>query len=417
MRLYSQRLFEQFSGDKVLCWLSILDCINEPASSLRGYPGTSDTFLPENTEHQDDLDALRKRWHDTSTISKLDDLFSFLYSRKRSLSMSYSFSNPISSPGSDKISLCSSESLQPLMSLGSSMSSGMSSGISIASWRQRPRKGRELSQQRKQSEDLAPNNSAGDITRSRGDQFGPGTSNHQISDFFPGTPGEQDMDEIDLRLLQASFIRDIPKLYQLRHAPLRDDKASEYQCTQCVSTKKYRIAYTWRRHEMTAHFPSKVWVCAPQSIRMCDSQTPCTIKAYDCGCKTTLALHKYRFESCWERPIDDRVFDRMDSMRQHLRVYHRLTASDAKMLSEESTRHIPEEVVGSYGLNCHFCGYKCDSIEDRFEHIEKHFSQDQMTVQDWLCLRTNEDPHTFLYRVRSHLPFTRKKFGKLLEKS
>ncbi|KZL87200.1 c2h2 type zinc finger domain-containing protein [Colletotrichum incanum] len=142
-----------------------------------------------------------------------------------------------------------------------------------------------------------------------------------------------------------------------------------YQCTFCTET--FRTKYDWQRHEKSLHIPLERWTCSPSGPTSVNPETE-KICCVFCGQVEPLLDHiaRHNFDAC-----QDRVFNRRDHLKQHLRLFH--DADGVDWVIEAWKASSPE--VKS---RCGFCGKSLESFSERADHLSDHFKTGR-TMADW----------------------------------
>ncbi|KFA56089.1 hypothetical protein S40293_00186 [Stachybotrys chartarum IBT 40293] len=153
------------------------------------------------------------------------------------------------------------------------------------------------------------------------------------------------------------------------------DVRKPFQCTFCTET--FRTKYDWQRHENSQHLPLERWICMPNGPRHY-SRNENACSCVFCGLENPDDGHleTHNSSACQSRFVHDRVFNRKDHLRQHLKLFH-----NTKFVEETMGEwKIPIPAVRS---RCGFCGLLLDSWEDRVHHLGDHFKKGK-TMADWV---------------------------------
>jgi len=132
-----------------------------------------------------------------------------------------------------------------------------------------------------------------------------------------------------------------------------------YQCTFCG--KDFPKRWTWQRHEEALHAPPQVWVCESSTYDKTGSLVFCPI----CEVQTTCT---HDFISCWQKPVHQRTFHRLDNFVQHLKGPH-----SAGTWAREGLYQSKSVVTPVKALPCPFCVGELPDWGQRVLHVASHF--------------------------------------------
>jgi hypothetical protein len=140
-----------------------------------------------------------------------------------------------------------------------------------------------------------------------------------------------------------------------------------YQCTFC--TEDFKTKHDWQRHEKSLHLPIEQWVCAlhgPRALELDTERMCCVFCGEPDPDDTHFAVHNY--QSCHERKLEERTFNRKDHLNQHLQLVHNSKFDKWSM----SSWRVPMPNIQS---RCGFCGIKMSTWEERVDHLAAHFKE------------------------------------------
>ncbi|PSN60810.1 hypothetical protein BS50DRAFT_198419 [Corynespora cassiicola Philippines] len=135
-----------------------------------------------------------------------------------------------------------------------------------------------------------------------------------------------------------------------------------YGCTYPKCHKRFGAKSDWKRHENSQHFQLEAFRCHMTSPL---SQTPC-----------------------------GELFYRPELFKTHLQQEHKMTQTD-RIDHELKARRIGKNGQGQF-----WCGF-CQVIvklekkrnaawDERFDHIDMHFSKEKKGIEDWLCVEAKK---------------------------
>ncbi|KAG8356554.1 hypothetical protein FVEN_g5701 [Fusarium venenatum] len=146
-------------------------------------------------------------------------------------------------------------------------------------------------------------------------------------------------------------------------------KPTPFECTFC--TERFHKKYDWQRHEKSIHLGLERWLCRAETSESLhpESGKPCCIF---CSQEEPGQEHiqDHNPLSCQER-----IFNRKDHLRQHLRLVHRADFVPWSMDSWKDT-------ISEVSSRCGFCGISFSTWQARSEHIAEHFKMGQ-TMAAW----------------------------------
>ncbi|CAI6332104.1 unnamed protein product [Periconia digitata] len=143
-----------------------------------------------------------------------------------------------------------------------------------------------------------------------------------------------------------------------------------YGCTYPKCFKRFGAKSDWKRHENSQHYQQEVYLCHyPSTV---PSLTPSTEPFTPCN---ELYYHSNQF-------------------RAHLEEEHKI--SDPQKLE----RDLRERRIGMGNQRRFWCGF-CKTIvplrekrnaawDERFDHIDNHFSKKEQRIEDWTCLEAGK---------------------------
>ncbi|PVH99496.1 hypothetical protein DM02DRAFT_656337 [Periconia macrospinosa] len=142
-----------------------------------------------------------------------------------------------------------------------------------------------------------------------------------------------------------------------------------YGCTYPKCFKRFGAKSDWKRHENNQHYQQEAYLCNYKSTTLC--LTPSTEPFTPCG------------HLCY----------RPEQFKSHLLKEHKI--SDPQQLK----RDLKERKIGMGNQRQFWCGF-CRTIvplrekrnaawDERFDHIDEHFSKQGKSIEDWTCLEAN----------------------------
>lgn len=134
-----------------------------------------------------------------------------------------------------------------------------------------------------------------------------------------------------------------------------------YGCTYPKCHKRFGAKSDWKRHENSQHFQLESYRCQQTCP---SSQTPC-----------------------------GELFYRAEAFKTHLKSEH-------KMGQDPIQHELKARKIGKNGQGQFWCGF-CQSIvrlkekrsaawDERFDHIDNHFSKEKRGIEDWLCVEAKK---------------------------
>jgi len=141
-----------------------------------------------------------------------------------------------------------------------------------------------------------------------------------------------------------------------------------YGCTYPKCHKRFGAKSDWKRHENSQHFQLESFrCCLPLLSPSASSSSPTHARCSG-------------------------FFQRPELFREHLTKDHRITPSD-RMEDMIRQRRIGKNGQGQFW--CGFCGDAGEIVklrerrnaawDERFDHIDRHFSRDKRGIEDWVC--------------------------------
>ena len=156
-------------------------------------------------------------------------------------------------------------------------------------------------------------------------------------------------------------------------------------CTFCQQTFKKK--YDWLRHERSVHMPSlSYYVCSQPLLpsqsrliwRMHSLEPECIYCNASCPSEEHFLSHEW--ESCAEKPAEERTFTRKDHLWQHMSKFHGCKRWEGWERPElEACRRETGKRVRS---RCGFCGESLKGWEERGGHLAEHFKAG-LGMEDW----------------------------------
>ncbi|EED17179.1 homeobox and C2H2 transcription factor, putative [Talaromyces stipitatus ATCC 10500] len=137
----------------------------------------------------------------------------------------------------------------------------------------------------------------------------------------------------------------------------------------------------WSRHEVSIHIQLDTWVCEPQNAtvwKFGSINQQCNYCGVDLPSEEHIASHD--FESCFERPLGERMFARKDHLWQHLKKFHSCDSWAGQSLHLRRTRRT------TLNSRCGFCAETFTTWNQRTDHLVRHFkegSQMNQWMGDW----------------------------------
>lgn len=135
-----------------------------------------------------------------------------------------------------------------------------------------------------------------------------------------------------------------------------------YGCTYPKCHKRFGAKSDWKRHENSQHFQLESFRC---QLTCPSSQTPC-----------------------------GELFYRAELFKAHLQTDH-------KVVQQEQLAHeLKARRIGRNGQGQFWCGF-CQQIlrlekkrnaawDERFDHIDHHFTKENKSIEDWLCVEAKK---------------------------
>lgn len=147
-----------------------------------------------------------------------------------------------------------------------------------------------------------------------------------------------------------------------------------YQCTFC--TEDFKTKHDWQRHEKSLHLPIEQWVCTlhgPEALKLDTGRMCCVFCGEAEPDEAHLEIHNY--QSCRERTLEERTFNRKDHLNQHLQLVHNVRFDKWSM----SSWKVP---MSNIKTRCGFCGRKMNTWEERVDHLAAHYKEGR-TMACW----------------------------------
>ncbi|XEV01158.1 hypothetical protein FSHL1_006445 [Fusarium sambucinum] len=146
-------------------------------------------------------------------------------------------------------------------------------------------------------------------------------------------------------------------------------KPTPFECTFC--TERFHKKYDWQRHEKSIHLGLERWLChaeKAESLHPESGKRCCIFCSQEEPDQEHIQAHNP--SSCQER-----VFNRKDHLRQHLRLVHQ---ADFVPWSMDTWKDTISEVRS----RCGFCGISFNTWQARNDHLSEHFKMGQ-TMAAW----------------------------------
>jgi hypothetical protein len=173
--------------------------------------------------------------------------------------------------------------------------------------------------------------------------------------------------KLQCELCNASF----PRSCDMKKHMKRHDKP--YGCTYPKCYKRFGAKSDWKRHENSQHFQLESFRC---SLPLHSSSGPSSFAPH---------LHCTSF------------FQRPELFKEHLNKDHSITAAD-RIEDTVRKRRIGKNGQGQFW--CGFCGKAGEIIklkerrnaawDERFDHIDRHFSKEKRGIEDWVCVEAGK---------------------------
>ncbi|KAL5598275.1 hypothetical protein FOBRF1_012068 [Fusarium oxysporum] len=141
---------------------------------------------------------------------------------------------------------------------------------------------------------------------------------------------------------------------------IQRSKPSPFECTFC--TEKFRKKYDWQRHEKSIHLGLERWLCRaeePVSLHPETGKPCCVLCSREEPDKEHIQTHN-------PSACEERVFNRKDHLRQHLRLVHRADFVSWSM-------DFWKDTIFEVRSRCGFCDFMFDTWQDRVDHLAEHF--------------------------------------------
>ncbi|RGP60210.1 c2h2 type zinc finger domain-containing protein [Fusarium sporotrichioides] len=152
-----------------------------------------------------------------------------------------------------------------------------------------------------------------------------------------------------------------------RKAP--PSKPTPFECTFC--TEKFSKKYDWQRHEKSIHLGLERWLChaeSPDSLHPESGKRCCVFCSQEDPDQEHIQAHNP--SACQER-----MFNRKDHLRQHLRLVHRADFVPWSMDSWKDT-------ISDVRSRCGLCGIMFNTWQARSDHLAEHFKMGH-TMAAW----------------------------------
>ncbi|KAH8893938.1 hypothetical protein GQ53DRAFT_622560, partial [Thozetella sp. PMI_491] len=164
---------------------------------------------------------------------------------------------------------------------------------------------------------------------------------------------------------------------------LKRPRDSLYECTFCL--RKFNMKHDWSRHERSVHMPSlDTWICGiplpPSQAQLVWRVSHDAPECVFCGQAAPDEEHfqSHEFESCQERPVEERTFTRKDHLWQHLYKFHGCRKWDGWIPDLAKL----QQTLDCTPSRCGFCDTAMASWHLRAEHLAAHFRAG-MTMSQW----------------------------------
>ncbi|KAF2400769.1 hypothetical protein EJ06DRAFT_405341 [Trichodelitschia bisporula] len=154
------------------------------------------------------------------------------------------------------------------------------------------------------------------------------------------------------------------------------DPSKMYQCTFC--NQAYEKKSAWKRHEQTVHLPQEEWTCMPEFPAFLSESGE-----YVCAFCEEAPLSEehleaaHGYQTCYNRPVSERTFNRKDKLQQHLAQVHRQPRVTPLMVASWG-----KPVNRNLLFRCGFCHDLLTSWSNRMEHLAAHFD-DGLDMASW----------------------------------
>ncbi|KAM5519591.1 C2H2 type zinc finger domain-containing protein [Fusarium oxysporum f. sp. phaseoli] len=138
------------------------------------------------------------------------------------------------------------------------------------------------------------------------------------------------------------------------------DNVKPFECTFCTET--FQKKYDWERHEKTIHLRLERWLCSPNGSRAVNPQTE-LVSCVFCGEPEPSNEHieRHNPSSCQER-----IFNRKDHLKQHLRLVHNSQLIGWATGSWQTS-------ISNIQSRCGICDSRMITWAERAIHLADHF--------------------------------------------
>lgn len=162
---------------------------------------------------------------------------------------------------------------------------------------------------------------------------------------------------------------DLPRRSRSRHRAHRGkaEATDRYQCTFCL--KPFKKKHDWVRHEKSVHYPHDLWICTPNLDLLRQEMAVGPAECPWCRFQNPNEAHweMHDFQSCADKPVQNRLFTRRDHLLQHLRKFH---GCEKPITGMETWRHAE---MANFQSRCGFCDLFFRSWSERADHLATHF--------------------------------------------
>ncbi|KAH7123602.1 hypothetical protein B0J11DRAFT_315844 [Dendryphion nanum] len=165
-------------------------------------------------------------------------------------------------------------------------------------------------------------------------------------------------------------------------------KRPKWHCTFCPTPLPSLSA--WLSHE-NQHLPPPLYICCPRT-----GSFPATCPFCPKSSPSPSHLADHAYLSCQAKPLAERTYTQEDAFLQHVSQTHKPSMKGKAVRMDELLETWKQPgMVGEVDrfLTCGFCGKKCKSVEERMEHVGKHFEAGWDMRGWWVGRRNHEVPH------------------------
>lgn len=144
-----------------------------------------------------------------------------------------------------------------------------------------------------------------------------------------------------------------------------------FQCRHC--NKGFGTSQSWIRHEQNSCGPPQErCVCMEGGPRLYDAlgQAQCAF----CGERNPSGNHlndEHQYLQCWSKPVEQREFNRRDSLIRHYRTVHKATQELPSSWVRPTEEALHEQQW------CGFCPVWVRTRETYYSHVEDHFNDEE----------------------------------------